>query len=1457
MDSKPAPLRQDENEFISHLLAAECNSTTAEQRIKALSTDALRKVLAMLSSQSQHSRTIELLRFFWACQALQPTVLSILCCSAEQSDLSSQPLLNEVEVLLGADARDGSQSPEERIQMVSRCATAVCLRMQRKSTPAAITLLVFCAHAAAQVHTQRSRAVQSRIIRYILSSFESPTNLRVSPVLAMLNTDIRLSEFEDVAFMRALDSFVSRHCTDRDVPAVFQAVVSRLGRVTSARQTSTLGVIALHLLSKTSPCTLSNALDVLSTLIMDSEVVASRLVDALSHLVQLQTTGETLTCTQPKVGPPHVSLILSLLSSTASQSVEKRIHDIFERIATPGVVRFDNSQVPSSSAAASEPPFVSALRFIARKQIPAVWANGETLACVFEGQVWSEQESIRSCGMRMLFEVFLLVPRSRKKILRAILIALTNEDTPKLVTDAFCHLLEQICGARETAIHLRAYALDLHALLNFADAIPMHADCRVVTAIAQLSVDNPQQSDRVISFLRKAAGSRLLKLQRIAGAGFLALIEHDAIPEEIRDEVLIAFADILALSEPPLRAYLIQMMIEYVDKNGSHPSRIRAIADIVVQHVRNSSMNCSFCDRKSMQAATGKGAEKHSAFGQSTFLEPLFGLCCSGYDAALLMRLCRRIGAHHPPLASFYWDFGEYLGDVKQVLKDIYSKPEKQGSTIDRVTKVCELYLTRICNDTRRSSERYLTSYAVCLLIRALEESNNRSETSSRHNKRYARSNGSFAVLGSVSAREAVAMGLSEAFKNNITGAVSFKECIEGMRWLANASANVLLRRILFREFMSIAGSRIRQLALLPRLTLEETETFAGLIKSWFIATSPWATTESEHNPESPCSANTHTRAEDWQATPLSSKKQPSFGAHPWDCKECVDVVTGILSEVGIAEIQSAWDSETAVSQLSKLSTSLRLSIRSSCMTLLIRTIQDWSPPDRLALLHSILQAARPLETFEAASDSTQHAQGRGKQTGSEFDPLECNPVVKEIHSKDMDCNSQENGSHSPEGMKILQSTTVLSGVFRLEFQHGISVALTLSYFDLFIWLRKEAGDDCESEKRTRAIIVSTMSGLLRDFSIRQSTVLRRMLSLLLDCFDVLQGIEFATVVVRYLRDGIALDDRRGEVIGTIGTQEFDADIIEEAINLDIEMRGIDTTNVCPPKHEDAGHHSPKNQHNLGSEQDQAGPDTDSIRTLCLGETEDNAVMSIFCVLEYLGRTVRHVLERRRRAKSKSYVPSESELTSTRGVLGALRELLVAPFMRFPVTKTNQTVLLLWRRLGVIMQSLTEFVEIQIRLLPTHMCAQQETGQPVRGLLDLVQDMLQLLFEEGLLKLTLSSPQLIEQRPRSVFLQERLDATATAFVLCHESEASPSLKGILLLLQERVKDIGSLKRNANEKSENWDGVRVRPDFQSRPKKRAHFRSRNRYVDGWLQEENGDDNYVDLEDFIVPLEGDTT
>lgn len=1441
-----------EGDIVAHLLETECSPSAAQEKIASLKPEVLRNVLDTFSSQSRSTRSTELLRFLWLCPGLQPSILAVICCLNDCRDLSTQRLFNEVEVLLGADARNGSKSPEARIQLISACATAVCLQSKRGATPAAISVLVFCAHAAAQIHTQRGHAVQNRIIRYILRLFENPTQLRLSPVVAMLETDFPLGEFEDIAFMRVLDSFVSLRCEDGDVPAVFLPVVSRLGRVTSARQITTLGLAALNLLSKVTPSSLSNALDVLYSINTNFQLIASRLVDSLSDLMNSQTKNQTLMCAKTKIGPAHISLVFSLLTSTGTRNTEEKIKIILEELAIPHSVPFDRSQIASSSATASEPPFVSALRFIARKEIPAIWANGETIACVFEGQVWSSKTFVRDSGVRMLFEAFVIIPRSRKRILRAILTALTNAETPDSVCEAFSGLLERICEAREAALYARGFSGDLHALLDFADAIPMHVDCKVVAAIARLSVGNPQLSDRVISFLRKSSGSRLFKLQRIAAAGFLTLIEHDIVSDETRKEVTDAFGEVFALAETPLRAYLFHLMLQYVDRHQTRSNRIQVIANLVEQYISNACMKCSFCDRKSIHADQAKTVGSRHA-------HMIFGLCCGGDDIALGMRLCQKLIAHCSSLARFYEEFGDYLRNAEKVLQDFYSASKQKGPTKDKFTQLRELYQMRICLDPPRSRECYLSSFAICLVVRALDEAHNRGETSFNQKSKTADSIKRFAILDSVSAREAAAIRLPPVFEKDIADSLSLEDCITVLQLTVRSSMAVFFRRVVFLEFFSVAVKKIRSSNSRYVLNAEELEKLVDLINKCYIATSPWTKDRSERQ-NAPCSENALADVEERLSSSLSSDKQTSFTTHPWDCKTCLEKVSSVLPNDTISENLAGWNSAAVSAQLSKLTSSLRIAIRSSCLAVFIIMVQDSSKSRRFVLFQSIMREVELADTEATKSDSTHLSAESNNRTVSEPASSNCNLREKEkedLNGIDMACRSRDDGTGSSKEVCILRAAQALSQAFCLEFQYSMSAALTLTYLDLFFWLRRESEEDSESEKGVRKIIVSTMSGILHDFSIRHSTVLRRMVSLLMDSFDVSQGLEFATAVICGLRDEIVLDDRFGENIGTIRANDFDIDIIEEAIDLDTQLDEIGKESALPPNSYSMNHHSATNAPKSSLQEKQGGWDQESIRKLCLGETEDNAITSILCMLEYLLRLVRKVLVPRRRLKSKFRIPSQDDGVSLTSILNALRELLPAQFMQLSLVNVGKNVALLWKRLGEIIQNVTELAELELRSVPTHLCTQEGEKQPISGIADLLHDMLSLLFKEGYLKLILSSALVVEQRTRTVFLQEKLDASATAFVLCHENETCCRLQKILHVLQERVAQIGARKSGANETSDIADSVHIRADFHSRPKKRPHVRSRNRYIDGWLAEENGDDNYVDLEDFIVPLDGDAT
>lgn len=1448
-----SPSRAELGSFESLADVFKSNHTAAvvEAHIRSLHPSAVQEIVSIFASPPRNSSTIQVLRALWCCAALRPSILHVFSSASFGMGGYEERLLDEVDLLLAGDARDGTKSAQIRVQTISMCATAVCRQANDQESLHAGPLLVCCARAAAQVRTKRGRSVERRILKYLLSCLKKPSNLRLKLIVAILDSGMKMDMEDEISFLHALDSFVALRCEDRELPAIFRATVTSLGRARKDRQISILGLIALNILRKTSLGSLSNVLDILGTMIMDSEVVCRRLVDAISCMVRSENKDAEFLCEQTRLGPSHIS-VMYFLASTSSQNVRELVSKLLQRIISDAEVTFDTSHLASSSSSTAGSQFFRAFALLNNTKIPAVLANGETIATVFEGQVWSQRVGSQTWGARMLFEAFVLIPRSRGKILSAIFTALTNVDTPEAVIHAFCGLLEHICDNRKSALHLRDFGVQVQNLLNCVDYIPLRVDCEVVAALSRLSMTIPCLTNQMLLFLRKATGSRLLKLQRVACAGFLAVIEHSTVSEDTRLDACTTLGNIIEWSDSPVRAHLILLLIRFLDRNPDHSGHIRSLSELVVRPLTVIVEKLVFRQLDPLAGVAGEQKGSQCIVDPSKSLEGPAVECLARDDLRLLLRLCDKLRSHDESIQTFLFKLTDYLGDVKQVAHDACTVRDAQSSISTRVAQLCTLYETMFCIDARRFSPSHVRAYAVCLLIRDSEISKARCGNSSPGILATPRSHSEVEMFASISAREAVSSELSGLYDTNNQCEMSLMDSVEALRVLSCNGVQDVFRGVVQREIMRLILAKLRGNVLMPVIDSSEENEFVQLLnclKQCFVATCPWRDVNyCRHHETRGARLKTSEVAVSAADASRSHDKQSSSVQSACQCAELEQSTSDFLSTINlpIADV----DNGVGQLQVFKVTKSLPSSIRQFSLAILVEVLSKCEMKSAWSFLRAFMR-----DSLHPQKASTNHASlGRNQENEKHGEGNH------EIHF------SPGRNTVLAESAEQTETVVALARIFCLEFEHSLSTALTMSYLDLFSCLLEAVEENRAVTRRIREVICTTITEVFRDYSIRQSRILRGMMTLLLKSFEEKSGLEFCASLIRWLGSDAAIHRsetmRTGEINGRIGVEDFDIDILEEAIVSDTQ-RDHDSHLNASCQQERGSDHSRPHSGTLCHEEDirvrdgsahlSQIPETDLVKTLCLNEGEESAVWSISCVLGYFGHLVRRFLEIHRRSTKDGFLEGNEYMDVLTGIVNAIAELFRTPFVETPAPTKSRMLLPIWKRLGDLMQDLLEIAEFQLRLIMADLRKFQGLMESSFKLASLSRHILGLLFKDEKTKLVLSAPQLADQRSRIIFLQEKLDATATAFLLCTSHRTANPLEDLRLLLQARIRQIGTLTIAENGGEDINGGFHARARFQSRPKKRQCVRSRNRYVDGWLREENGDDNFVDLEDFIVPVD----
>lgn len=1019
--------------------------------------------------------------------------------------------------------------------------------------------------------------------------------------------------------------------------------------------------------------------------------------------------------------------------------------------------------------------------------------EGDSVLSVLEGVVWEGEE----LGKELLYEAFIWIGEWRKRIVKGIAAGLTGGGR------GFCDLLEHICawtGVREVGE-------EIVTLLDFVGGLGWASAGRVVRAVVSASMGVPSLRERVWRFLRKNAGTRVSKTQYVVCSGLFAILRYEGREEEV-GEMLGRMFD---RADVDVRRYFVKMTMKLISECTERIERIWEVVDLSLKPLREIEM--------------GKNG-RASAFDFSRTFEKTRGGWLIRDDLPLLLIFCSRMLGSSIGTDSLFSRLIEYIESVEGALYHNCIPDVDKAPVYMRIKQLCSVFEAMSCIDVARLSADRVSLYALALLM--------------RENMALAKSSSSVPAMRDIDVAKVAhqhselnplaLLTIEEAHVSKETAGCSgevgevllpLRNYLKALQAVVEMDLEILLSELVQAELLNIIATRLenefrRQQTIVSFVNVSK---LLDLSKQCFVKSCPWVVSKNEER-EDTVTATSRLRQDDLRSCELQShSSQLSSGQFRQLCDRMVQEV--LFEE----DVKKAFRPQ----QLEKVSESTPLIIRQVALRVLL-----------LILAHKVIDI-KWFYVFLFIEDVSVAKQTRTRGTNQE---------QEETENSDRDCK--------------LRTVNAISQVLRLEFEHSLSIALTLSYLDILAMILGFIREDDGDGDTVRKVILSTVTGLLREYSIRHLRVLRSMVNIVLNAFGIEKALEFSAGVVKWLgNESCLLNSTYASKEGAyIGVQDFDVDILEEALCYDLECEQDRRTETSSQVQEPNGYIEetpPQENYNLGQEGDpqtkleigvrDGQGNTDSVKSLCLNETAESALLSIDCILNYCTTHLRATLDRNRRSGKEGFVADSGDARTISGVVNVLQELFHTQFGEFRSSRASRAPPSMGRKVGLLIQSLCEIADLQLKLAMKQLCNSSRECE-LKGLATTSKVILDLIFDNPTMARVHASMQDSDCSMRMTFLQERLDSTVTAFLLCVANRPLSYLADFCGVLQRHVSEIGNREEH-DEGDPEFSQVLVKR--RQRPSKRQRIRSRNRNVDYWLRDESGDDDYADLEDFVVPLE----
>lgn len=1375
-------------------------------------------------------------------------------------------LLEEIDFLLVADARDTARAHDVRVKHISICATAIARHSRDLYSPIHGPILVYCARAASVVNTVQSRDVRTKILHFLLMSMQSDQTIAVQAVIALLENEIDVDDEEEKIIMNIVLRFVSTQCVESDLPDVLRAILYSLSKTSSSHKVHILSWLVFLIIQKASRDTLADLINVIDVMVLDSDVVCERVATAFWSVLSYSNRSDAASRKNFRFSPSHIAVLYCILSDASSEGQHEYLYYILETILVDPATTFDISTAASSSSSALDHDFRRKAVFVESIKIPAVQNRSQTILEFYESLLWKSKD-LQAWGSTMLLEMFVWIPDSRRSILNFIFATIVQSETAEHILDAFCTLYERIATTPRSAFALRECQDVLKEALDLISLLPATYDSRVMKASVPIFVTCPSLSDSMMVFLRKAASSRSRKYQILACTGFLTVLAQQV----VSDDVIRGCCDTLQLmmetTDVTVKSHLIIHLLRFIERNPEYSARTKSLDELLMNQFK------LIYQKQGKLAETSESSNNNqiqtTQEGDLLDFTNCFGEFCGEYvlkePVCLLAKFCLNKQRGHKEMQQFMERHIAYLGSHTGGLSDAFLHGRSKVPVLPRVKTLCDLLEILLSCGSDSVGEQHLSAYGISLIVR--DNLEGKTAAQSKSNGDLKAGSNLLMQFASVAARE-TSFGLHNCSSQPLlSDAFTFQERLKAIKAAEHKPGEDEITRILKKKVCSEILRRLR--VDLKEGLLEDTEKFpkrqeveeiVHVLGSLYTENCSWRSTLVNNSSSNPIvdglDESGHCKGRQSPANMLRVSKNVQPSTHQ---PRPVGLYHRLLSHVHLpANVGKAIEVRNILNQ----GHSLSISIRNAALSVLLCLCTYGYVTEELQTLSRVLAPFAELCGEEDRSG--------GKHAESSKD---CTPTDEWVQTAD----------------KVV---CILLNVVRLEFANSMSVGLTLTYMELIAFVMqtiRTKREDYFQYKGTQ--VFSAITNILREYSVRHVTVLREMLRLCLQCLDRTVAMDFIRGVLVWLGNCSSLVDSqfsRDDVEDEkLNVMDFDPDIVAEGVALDTGLSDREKAEDEEPKDarssaqekqdgpEDENHsarrRSPRPEGGVHEATEKNSDprrfldlssfssESKTITSLCLDETAEAGLVAIVTFLGHCQSIVAsEVQEHRFLTKEESEVVPQVrrvERCDSVQVASILKDFCNTSFAKLVSPKQQAWPGVLVRKIDCIVLGLIECAEIKLRLV-LKTIRRESAGQPLKPLFQDAVCILQNLYDETA-ESSVFAAENATSRLNKASQEEKLKNTSLEVSQVIRDKTESLDESTLKEWKAVVKGLNKGGTNraigktlgANTMDASADHVHV----VSHPRKRQRLRSRNSGIDGWLQEERGDDDFADLEDFIVPMD----
>lgn len=1363
---------------------------------------------------------------------------------------------------------------------ISACATGACKALS--TAPAlhhARRIALACARAA-RIH---SASIAARIAAVTATYCLRDATEPAPAIVALVDAG-----FVNIAAKPAITATLNVRVDH--VPATFHALLLVVARLSDDDTRAEVAAAACKLATRCSGAAVRACFLAFRTAMCDSTRVAHAVLDVYEQAVgnACQTDEFSMDYEHFRISATDVAFIYVILSCVDDDAAKKRILALLADLCTTSASLFAQSPVAGSSSAAalSRDERARAHVLLHALTLPGAEEWCALVADVCDSLLRAPKQAVRSWATRILATLFASQQGARQRVLTFIFDALADthasSGADSFAATAYAALLNDLAANPGSAALFRAHVPMLSHWLAFLETMPFDAACDVMRALARIAATIPTLCDKLLLHLRKILPCRSRVARFLALHALVALVVAPGTTLPVVEEVATLLSHALARERDlrvPTLTLLVQALRMATPYARSH--RWAPLNRTVLKYV----------DALIAPAVANGGVESDKSSSAVLRLSHCFAQCCEALaarrDAPLLLEYTSALRGTHNRAASIYAATEAHLVNPRTALVDACSPPANLSDSakarwvnarVSMLAVLCEKMLSKhksgqtttppVEHETPQAALVYALSFvvrdAIPVSLRARPVHERSCAFSSAADLVQGATGQS--ALASISARERCA-NESLVGSKQFTALETAGTLASGCGLSLSDSLSLLYRVKSIEQRVGQYTTSLMRAEVMEQLVrnLETQERLSQIDDIRQDVFHLAARAFSDTNPQSKSTPVQHVTT--------SASKPPMLrtDSTPRGTRTSLRRVSKTQNKIPKKRSRPPSQDRTPQKRVTRSFSNSpdrpdqSPATESSATRSTLGSIgDDLASEQWVDTSCSDIDSAISRIPFNVARDALSNAL-RKSTISCEHARLSTRASAIRIllrYASPSFNKSDWSFLFGSLGVKAsaVECVREIVTLFERDFRRSLSNALALHYLEFFAWFIDPARCISHVEcAAVRELLVGVATRILKEYTISQVRIVRTMFALLLNALDDDKAIAVVNQVFRWLgeQDGV-LDDAYKVGGSRIESKSFDIDILEEACAMDGISPSLLNENMCPStinvsKDGEVGHGisqvSRAPEKSLNSADPASSADTTSseserdvlpenarIRELGLNDSEESCLVCIQTALIRLENAVpttdtMRTLHKQSAHNAAATIARLSAATSALSALLATQRGTTVTWAR-PVA----------RRVADTVARILNSANAALLCVRREMCNATSELQPLHFsavLAVCAQTLRDCLGKRIIRALTITGA----ERTRRAAARLELHVPAALADLSAHCAGSPALQQITDAYHSIV---GVAEIDRIEAVAEIDVPR------SKTRKRS-LRSRNHVVDAWLQDEDGDDNFADLEDFVVGMD----